>query len=184
MSRPRSFQHCDITEPLHPPPSSGLNDDDVTTDTDTRRDDVPVLACENGVCTVQPLPAKKSQYLKGIRWPRRLCTLRCREVVILSIGVVLTFVALGLIVAGALRSDEHGSTSAFLHVSSMVRLFISTDLYHQFDLFVARKMYNFSSCGGGGRGVLFVCLLWFLYCVIFCCLLIVAVVAVFWGCGG
>ena len=54
--------------------------------------------------------------------------------------------------AGALRSDEHGSTSAFLHVSSMVRLFINIDLYHQFDIFVARKMYNFSGGGGGGGG--------------------------------
>ena len=179
MSRPRSFQHCDITEPLHPPPSSGLNDDDVTTDTDTRRDDVPVLACENGVCTVQPLPAKKSQYLKGIRWPRRLCTLRCREVVILSIGVVLTFVALGLIVAGALRSDEHGSTSAFLHVSSMVRLFICTDLYHQFDIFVARNIYNFSGGEGGGgwslyfihrRATLALKLSEVFVCVVFLCL--------------
>ena len=54
--------------------------------------------------------------------------------------------------AGALRSDEHGSTSAFLHVSSMVRLFICTDLYHQFDIFVARNIYNFSGGEGGGGG--------------------------------
>ena len=84
--------------------------------------------------------------------------------------------------AGALRSDEHGSTSAFLHVSSMVRLFISTDLYHQFDLFVARKMYNFSSGGGGGEGGI-VCLPFVVF-VLCDFLLFVAVVAVVGGGGG
>ncbi|KAL8573965.1 hypothetical protein ACOMHN_029412 [Nucella lapillus] len=120
MSLPRPFDHSDTTEPLHHT-SSAFRDDDANTDADTRRDDVPVLACENGACSVQPLPAKKAQYLKNFRLPRRLCSLRCREVLILSIGVVLTCVAVGLIVAGALRSPEdHGTASAFLHVSSLV----------------------------------------------------------------
>ncbi|KAK7501460.1 hypothetical protein BaRGS_00007264, partial [Batillaria attramentaria] len=119
MAPPRNADLGESAEPLTTPTPVATNDDDVTTDTE-RRDDVPVLACENGVCAVQPLPAKKSRYLKKLWLPKRLCSGRCREGLILSTGILLTCIALGLIVAGALRSDEHGTRSAFLHVSSLV----------------------------------------------------------------
>ncbi|KAK7100885.1 uncharacterized protein [Littorina saxatilis] len=129
MSPPRNFDRCETTEPLQPtlPP-----DDDAAMDNDARRDDVPVLACENGVCQVQSLPAKKSKYLKTFRWPRRLCSLRCREVVVLGVGVTLTLVSIGLIVAGAFRSAERsGTRSAFLHVSSMLKRLPGQNRAHQ-----------------------------------------------------
>ncbi|PVD23270.1 hypothetical protein C0Q70_16534 [Pomacea canaliculata] len=122
MSSINSMEHDnDTMQPLRSSHHDTTNiDDDGATDTERARDDVPVLDCENGGCKVKPLTSKKTHYLRSLKLPRLGCPVRCREGLILSIGVVLTCLALGLIVAGAIRSEDHGSRSAFLHVSSLI----------------------------------------------------------------
>ncbi|XP_046330814.1 uncharacterized protein LOC124114346 isoform X1 [Haliotis rufescens] len=95
--RPEQSETESSADPLH---ISTLNDDV------ERRDDVPVLACENGLWNgVHPKPKKQHYVIKKRFWNMRRPE-KCREATILTTGIVLTCIALGLIVAGSARLRE------------------------------------------------------------------------------
>ncbi|ESO92408.1 hypothetical protein LOTGIDRAFT_162717 [Lottia gigantea] len=120
--------------------------DSVESDDVERTDNVPVLSWENGVWDGTTTNVKKAPFYPRNRFISKRTLKRCSHIVTLLLGILLTCVALGLIVAGSFRLHECHQITTFT-IQHPIKEDVNTkigDKYFTVDQLVKLNNYAFN----------------------------------------